>query len=105
MIKQKKDAGIRRNKKEKVTQGKIIQLEEINQKILAKEGRLKSYRKSVKQYRQNKTFQNNKRKFYQQLGGDDTKTYQQMDVKETERFWTKIWQPKNITKRPNGGTI
>ena len=62
--------------------------------MLAKEGRLKRYRQRVKQYRQNRTFQNNERKFYQQLGGSDTKTYQQLDVKETERFWTKIWQPK-----------
>ena len=23
------------------------------------------------------------------------KTYQQPDAKETERFWTKIWQPKH----------
>ena len=36
----------------------------------------------------------NEKIFYQQLGGHDTKTYQQPDVKETEEFWTKIWQPK-----------
>ena len=75
---------------EKIT----VQLKEINQKVLAKEGRLKRYWQRVKQYRQNRTFQNNERKFYQQLGGSDTKTYQQPDAKETERFWTKIWQPK-----------
>ena len=40
MIKQKKDAGIIRNRKEKTTQEKLtIQLEEINQKV--KEERLK----------------------------------------------------------------
>ena len=39
MIKQKKDAETCRDKKEKVKQGKItIQIEEINQKVLAKEG-------------------------------------------------------------------
>ena len=47
------------NKPEKIT----VQLEEINQKVLAKEGRLKRYRQRVKQYRQNRTFQNNERKF------------------------------------------
>ena len=62
--------------------------------MLAKEGRLKRYRQRVKQYRQNRTFQNNERKFYQQLGESHTKTYQQPDAKETERFWMKIWQPK-----------
>ena len=40
------------------------------------------------------TFQNNERKFYQQLGESDMKTYQEPDEKETERFWTKIWEPK-----------
>ena len=71
-----------------------VKLEEINQNVLAEEGRLKRYRQRVKQYRQNRTFQNNERKFYRQLGEHDTKTYQQPDARETERFWTKIWQPK-----------
>ena len=66
MIKPKKDAGIIRNRNEKTTREKLtIQLEEINQKVLAKEGRLKRYRQKVKQYRQRRTFQNNERKFYQ----------------------------------------
>ena len=41
--------------------------------ILAKEGGLKRYRPRLKQYRQDRTFQNNERKFCQQLGGDNTK--------------------------------
>ena len=100
-------------KKEQATWGKITaQLEEINQKVLAKEGRLKRSRQRVKQYRQNSSFENNERKCYQQLGGSDTKTYQQPDIKETERFWTKKWQPKkhnenaewinNITRELDG---
>ena len=80
--------------KKKKTREKIIQLEGINQKVLAKEGRIKRYRQRVKQYRHHKTFQNNERKFYQQLGGGDMKTYQLPDAKETQRFWTKIWQQK-----------
>ena len=55
MIKQKKDAGICRNKKERATQEKItVQLEEIYQKVLVKEGILKRYRQRIKQYRQNR---------------------------------------------------
>ena len=81
---------------------KRVQLEKINQNILAKEGSLKRYRQSVNQYRQNRIFQNNERNFFPKLGGHDTKIYQQPDAKETERFWTKIWQPKSITKRLNG---
>ena len=71
----------------------------MNQKVLAKEERLKRYRQRVKQYRQNRTFQNNERKFYQQPGEHDTKTYQQSHAKETERFWTKIWQPKKHNEK------
>ena len=49
MIKQKKDAGISRNKKEKATLEKItVQVEKINQKVLAKEEKLKRYRQRVK---------------------------------------------------------
>ena len=100
MIKQKKNAEINRNRKEKTTQEKLtVHLEEIYQKVLAKEGRLKRYRQRVKQYRQNRTFQNNERKFYQQLGGDDNKTYQQPNAKETEGFWTKICQPKQHNEK------
>ena len=85
---------------EKTTREKItIQLEEISQKCLAEEGRLKRYRQRVKQYKQNMTFQNNERKFYQRLGEYDTKTYQQPDAKETERFWTKIWPPKKHNEK------
>ena len=41
MIKQKKDARIIRNRKEKTTQEKFkIELEEISQKVLAKDGRV-----------------------------------------------------------------
>ena len=95
MIRQKKDAGTCRDKKEKATQGKItIQLEEINQKVLAKEGRLKRYRQRVKQNKQN-----SERKFYQQMGGDDTKTYQPLDASETEQCWTKIWQTREHYKK------
>ena len=98
MVKQKENAEI--NRKEKTIQEKLtVQLEEIHQKVRAKEGRLKRYRQRVKQYRQNRTFQNNERKFYQQLGGDDNKTHQQPNPKETERLWSKIWQPKQHNEK------
>ena len=61
----KRGAEIIWGKKEQTTWGKItVQLEEIDQKILAKEGRLKRYPQRVKEYRQNRTFQNNERNFY-----------------------------------------
>ena len=99
----RRGAEISGEKKEQATWGRIIvQLAKIKQKILAKEGRLKRYRQRVKQYRQNKTFENNERKYYQRLGGSYTKTYQQPDAKETGRFWAKIWEPKKHNKMLNG---
>ena len=58
------------------------------------EGRLKSYRDRVKQYDQNKRFQNSKRKFYQQVDGHCIKTNQVSDAKEIKQFWRKIWRKK-----------
>ena len=98
VVKAKKNAEI--NRKENTTREKLtVQLEKIHQKVLANEERLKRYRQRVKQYRQNRTFQINERKFYQQLGGDRNKTHQQPNAKETERFWTKIWQPKQYHEK------
>ena len=57
------------NRKEKTTQEKLtVQLEEIHQKVLAKEGWLKRYRQRVKQYRQNRTFQSNEKKILSTIG-------------------------------------
>ena len=86
MIKQKKDTEICGNKKEEATREKIIQLEEINQKVLAKEGRIKRYRQRVKQYWQNRTFQNNKRKLYQQLRACDMNTTNNRIPKKPNNF-------------------
>ena len=33
------------------------------------------------------------------MGGHDAKTYLQPDAKETEEFWTKIWQPKKHNEK------
>ena len=42
--------------------------------------------------------QNNERKFYQQLGGDEMKTYQPPDVKETKQFGQKYGNQKHNEK-------
>ena len=33
------------------------------------------------------------------MGGDNTKTYQQSDTRETEWFWAKIWRPRKHNKK------
>ena len=72
-------------------------LEETNQKILSKAGRLKRYRDKTKQYKQNRMFQTTK-KFYQQVGEEWAKSYQQPDGIEVRRFWNKIWERKDHKK-------
>ena len=57
-------------------------------------------------------FPKQRKKIISTTGRGDTRTYQQPDAKETERFWTKIWQPKkhnenaewinNITRELDG---
>ena len=42
--------------------------------------------------------QSNEKKFYQQVGGDGTKTYQQRDAKEANQFGAKYGNHKNIKK-------
>ena len=71
-----------------------MQLEEIYQKILAKEGRLKRYCDSGKQHNQNRTFQNNEKKFYQQVWGEYTKTNKLLNAKEAKQFRSNIWKQK-----------
>ena len=76
-----------------------MQLEDINQKILTKYGKIKRYRDWVNQYKQNRVFPNNKRKFYQQVGGKCTKTYQQPDSKDAKECWSKIWERKERNRK------
>ena len=54
--------------KENMKLERKIQIEEKNQKLLAKEGRPKRYHNRNKHYKQNRTFQNIERKFNQQVG-------------------------------------
>ena len=56
-------------KKEQATWGKItVQLEEINQKVLVKEGRLKRYQQRVKQYRKKQEFPKQRKKILSTIG-------------------------------------
>ena len=49
--------------------------EELKQQIKAKAATLKRYKNKVKQYRQNRLFQSNQSKFYQELDGKSHEEY------------------------------
>ena len=71
------------------TQEKMkIKLEEMNQKVLAKEGRLTRYQEKVKHYKHghSKTMKEHSTNKW----GCDTKKHQQPDAREAEQFWSKI---------------
>ena len=69
------------------------------QKLLPKERRLKKYRNKTKQYRPIRTFPNNEKLFYPQLGDEWAKPYKQSDVRETKRFCSKISKQKDHIKK------
>ena len=60
------------------------QQEEINQNILVKKERLNRLWERFKQYKNNSTFENNGRKFYQQIGRECSMTNEHSEAKETE---------------------
>ena len=69
-------------------------------KILTKEERLKRYQDRVKQHKQNRTSQNNGRKFYQQIENAQWQTNNRMQKKQNN-FRIKYWNAKNTRERSN----
>ena len=77
-----------------------IKLEETNQRILAKEGRLKRYRDRTKQYRQNRTLQNDEKILSTIAAGwrmDEARSTKRCETQED--FGEKYGNGKIITKK------
>ena len=66
--------------------------EEFKQRIKAKAATLKQYKNRVKQYRQNRLFQSNQSKFYQELDGKSHDENIIPDNEKTREFWPGIWE-------------
>ena len=77
--------------------------EEILQRIKDK-GKIKRYSDRINQYQQNRTFQNDKGKFYQQLNsGGQQETNDVPDAEAAKEFWEGIWGvEKNPMNQLNG---
>ena len=72
--------------------GKSTVLETIRQRMIAKEGKLKRCRNRINQYNQNRTFQNNEGRFYQQLNGQiGGREPEKPNAEEAKQFWSDIW--------------
>ena len=76
-----------------------MQCEEINQKVLVKEGRLKRYWDRIKQYRQNRTLKKTKIILPPSRWGNVRRQTQQLDDKKTKQFWSKLWKRKEHKRK------
>ena len=66
--------------------------EELKQRIKTKVAILKQYNNIVKQYRQNRLFQSNQSKFYQELDGKSQEENIIPDAEKTRELWFGIWE-------------
>ena len=65
---------------------------ELKQQIKAKAATLKRYKNRVKQYRQDRLFQSNQSKFYQELDGKSHEENIILDKEKTRVFQPGIWE-------------
>ena len=79
-------------KKHKITKEEQIRTlkEDLKQKLQAKAQRLRQYTKRSKQFRQNKMFREDAKRFYRELGKNTIKIQKQPDIGEVKKFWQNI---------------
>ena len=69
--------------------------EEIKQRIAAKTAKIKRYSDRISQYQQNRTFQNNQKRFYQNVDcGEKQKESQAPQSEQARDLWSSIWSKK-----------
>ena len=79
-------------KKHKITKEEQIRTlkEDLKQKLQAKAQRLRRYTKRSKQFRQNKMFREDAKRFYSELGKKTIKIQKPPDIGEVKKFWQNI---------------
>ena len=58
---------------------------------MALAARIERYTNRVKQYRQNKLFETNQRRLYQELNGENMSETVAPDAEQSKEFWSGIW--------------
>ena len=66
-------------------------IEELQQRIVALAAGMGRYTNRVKQYRQNKLFETNQRRLYQELNGENMSETVAPDAEKSKEFWSGIW--------------
>jgi hypothetical protein len=70
-------------------------LEELKQRVTATAKKIERYESRIKQYKQNRQFRSNQRRFYQDLVEGVSNIAETPEKGETTEFWSNIWgQPK-----------
>ena len=79
-------------KKHKITADEqlIACKEDVKQALQAKAQRLRRYTKRNEQYKQNKMFREDSKKFYRELGKKAIQTEKPPDIGEVKKFWQNI---------------
>ena len=79
-------------KKHKITKEEQITTlkEDLKQNLQAKVQQLRQYTERSKQYRQNKMFREDARRFYRELGKKTIKIQKPPDIGEVKKFWQNI---------------
>ena len=66
--------------------------ESLKQQVQAKAQRLRRYTKRANFFRQNKTFRDNAKKLYRELGKKAITIQNPPSLVEVETFWSRIWE-------------
>ena len=76
-------------KKHKITAGEqlIACKEDPKQALQAKAQRIRRYTKRCEQYKQNKMFREDSKRFYRELGRKTTQIKKPLDIGEVKKFW------------------
>jgi hypothetical protein len=65
--------------------------EELKQRVLATAKKIERYESRIQQFRQNRQFKTNQRRFYQNLEEGSNNQAEMPDKEETTKFWRDIW--------------
>ena len=73
--------------------GYDVVIEERKQRVKALSCKIKRYTDRIEQYRVNRLFQNNQKRYYQELNNGKTQEYNESpDQEATKKFWQEIWE-------------
>lgn len=79
--------------------GLSVVIEELKQRQLAKLAKINRYEQRIKQYRQNRLFQIDQKKLYQELNGEVRAENVIPNAEESKKFWSDIWGVKKEHNR------